>query len=73
MEGFNKIIPSPRLFQEKDKTFSIEQNNAPHRYWFARFRPSLQTQDALEMEVTLLIFAVLHVNKTSKINHAIFG
>ncbi|WP_407636435.1 hypothetical protein [Holospora undulata] len=36
--GFNKIIPSPHLFQGKDKTFSIEQNNAPHRLWFARFR-----------------------------------
>ncbi|GAJ45935.1 hypothetical protein HE1_00253 [Holospora elegans E1] len=37
--GFNKIIPSPPLFQGKDKTLSIEQNNAPHRHWFARFRP----------------------------------
>ncbi|WP_035544766.1 hypothetical protein [Holospora elegans] len=33
-----KIIPSPRLFQGKDKTFFIEQNNAPHLYWFAKFR-----------------------------------
>ncbi|GAJ45802.1 IS1 transposase [Holospora elegans E1] len=30
--GFNKIIPIPHPFQGKDKTFSIEQNNAPHLY-----------------------------------------
>ncbi|ETZ04980.1 IS1 transposase [Holospora undulata] len=74
LEGFNKIIPSNRLFQEKDKTFSTEQNNARHRHWFARFRPPLANTRSLEMlEVTLLIFALLHVNKTLKINHAVFG
>ncbi|ETZ05467.1 IS1 transposase [Holospora undulata] len=66
--GFNKIIPSNRLFQEKDKTFSIEQNNAPHRHWFARFCPPLANTRSLEMlEGTLRIFAALHVNKTLKI------
>ncbi|ETZ05365.1 IS1 transposase [Holospora undulata] len=73
-EGFNKIIPSNRLFQGKDKTFSIEQNNGQHRHWFERFRPPLANTRSLEMlEVTLRIFAAPNVNKTSKINHAIFG
>ncbi|GAJ45737.1 hypothetical protein HE1_00046 [Holospora elegans E1] len=45
--GFNKIVPSNRLFQGKDKAFSIEQNNARHCHWFARFRPPLQTHDHL--------------------------
>ncbi|ETZ04597.1 IS1 family transposase [Holospora undulata] len=73
--GFNKIIPSNRLFQEKDKTFSIEQNNARQCHWFARFRRKLlKNTRSLEMlEGTLLIFAALRVNKTLKINHAIFG
>ncbi|GAJ46399.1 hypothetical protein HE1_00732 [Holospora elegans E1] len=72
--GFNKIIPSNRLFQGKDKTFSIEPNNAQHRHWFARFYPPLANTRSLKMlEGTLLIFAALHVNKTLKINHAIFG
>ncbi|WP_242837184.1 IS1 transposase [Holospora elegans] len=75
LEGFNKIIPSTRLFQEKDKTFSIEQNNAPHRHWFASFRRKLlaNTRSLEILEVTLRIFAALHVNKTLKINHTIFG
>ncbi|ETZ05507.1 hypothetical protein K737_300054 [Holospora undulata HU1] len=71
---FNKIIPSTCLFQRKDKTLSIEQNNGQHRHWFARFRPPLANTRSLEMlEGTLRIFAELHVNKTLKINHAIFG
>ncbi|WP_242837179.1 hypothetical protein [Holospora elegans] len=73
--GFNKIIPSPRLFQGKDKTFSIEQNNTPHRHWFARFRrkPLANKRSLENLEVAMRIFAALHVNKTLKINHDIFG
>ena len=73
--GFNKIIPQNRLFQGKDKTFSIEQNNGRQRHWFARFRrKTLVNSRSLEMvEITMRIFAAIHVNKTLKINNAIFG
>ncbi|GAJ46765.1 hypothetical protein HE1_01104 [Holospora elegans E1] len=33
-----KLFQAPRLFQGKDKTFCIKQNNTQHRHWFARFR-----------------------------------
>ncbi|WP_052567126.1 IS1 transposase [Holospora elegans] len=47
--GFNKIIPSTCLFQGKDKTFCIEQNNAQNRHWFARFcRPPCKLNDHLK-------------------------
>ena len=35
---FSKIIPQNRLFQGKEKTLSIEQNNSRQHHWFARFR-----------------------------------
>ncbi|WP_075260333.1 IS1 family transposase [Holospora undulata] len=74
-EDFNKIIPRNRLFQGKDKTFSIEQTNGRQRHWFTRFyRKLFANTRSLEMpEGTLRIFSALHVNKTLKINHAIFG
>ncbi|WP_235075739.1 IS1 family transposase [Holospora undulata] len=73
--SFNKIIPSNRLFQEKDKTFSIEQNNGQHRHWFARFHrnPFASTRSLEMLKRTMRIFSALQVNKTLKINHAIFG
>ncbi|WP_268743833.1 hypothetical protein [Holospora undulata] len=39
-----------------------------------KISPPLANTRSLEiLEVTLRIFAAPHVNKTSKINHAIFG
>ena len=73
--GFNKIIPSNRLFQEKDKTYRIEQNNSRQRHWFARFRRRTVTVSrSLQMvDITIAIFAAVHVNKTLKFNDAIFS
>jgi IS1 family transposase len=73
--GFRKIIPQNHLFQGKDKTFWIAQNNGRQRHWFARFRrKTLAKSRPLEMaEITMRIFAAIHVNKTLKINHTIFG
>ena len=73
--GFNKIIPQNRLFQGKEKTFSIEQNNSRQRHWFARFRrKTLSNSRSLEMvDITMRIFAALHVNKSLKIESNIFS
>ncbi len=73
--GFRKIIPNNCLLQGKDKTFRIEQNNSRQRHWFARFRrKTLANSRSLEMvDITMPIFAAIHVNKTLKIDHAIFG
>ena len=73
--GFYKIIPRNKLFQGKDKTFSIEQNNGRQRHWFARFRrKTIENSRSLQMvEITRRIFAAIHVNKTLKIDHAIFS
>ena len=73
--GFSKIIPNKSLFQGKDKTFSIEQNNGRQRHWFARFRrKTIANTRSLEMlEITMRIFAAIHVNKTLKIDCAIFS
>ena len=73
--GFRKIIPQNHLFQGKDKTFRIEQNNSRKPHWFARFRrKTLVNSRSLEMvEITMRIFAAIHVNKTLKIEHSIFG
>ncbi|WP_278242935.1 hypothetical protein [Holospora elegans] len=38
-----------------------------------RRKPFSNTRPLEMLEVTLRIFAALHVNKTLKINHAIFG
>ena len=64
--GFNKVIPSDRLFQGKDKTVSIERNNGRQRHWFARFRRrSIVVSKTLEMvDITMHIFAAVHVNRT---------
>ncbi|WP_235075663.1 hypothetical protein [Holospora undulata] len=37
------------------------------------FAPLANTRSLEMLEVTLRVFAVLHVNKTLKINHAPFG
>jgi len=73
--GFNKVIPAEMLFQGKDKTYRIEQNNCRQRHWFARFRRRTVTVSrSLEMvEITMRIFAAIHVNKTLAIDYAIFG
>jgi len=66
--GFGKIIPKNNLFQGKDKTFSIEQNSSRQRHWFARFRrKTLANSRSLEMlDITMRIFAAVHVNKMLK-------
>jgi IS1 family transposase len=73
--GFNKVIPAEILFQGKDKTYSIEQNNCRQKHWFARFRRRIVTVSrSLEMvEITMRIFAAIHVNKTLALNYAIFS
>lgn len=73
--GFNKVIPSNQLYQGKDKTYRIEQNNGRQRHWFARFRrKALANSRSLEMvEITMRIFAAIHVNKTLKFDTNIFG
>lgn len=64
-----------QLFGEKDKIFRIEQNNSRKRNWFARHqRKTLVNLRSIEMvDITMLIFAAIHVNKTLKIDHTIFG
>ncbi len=73
--GFNKVISACKLFQGKDKTYRIEQNNGRQRHWFARFRrKTLAVSRSLPMvDITMAIFAAIHVNKTLTLNHAIFG
>jgi insertion element IS1 protein InsB len=58
----------------KDKTVEIEQNNGAQRHWFARFRrKSIVVSKSREMvDVTMAIFAAVHVNKVCALN-AIFG
>lgn len=62
-------------YLSKDKTYRIEQNNCRQRHWFARFRRrTLTVSRSLEMvEITMRIFAAIHVNKTLIINYAIFS
>jgi IS1 family transposase len=73
--GFGKIIPTNRLFQGKDKTFFVEQNNSRQRHWFARFRrKALTVSRSLEMiDITMRIFAAVHINKTIKLDISIFS
>jgi len=73
--GFNKVIAPQMLHQGKDKTYRIEQNNCRQRHWFARFRRRTVTVSrSLEMvEITMRIFAAIHVNKTLAINNAILS
>jgi insertion element IS1 protein InsB len=68
--GFNKIIPSERLYQGKNKTIAIERNNCQQRHWFARFkRKSIVVSQSREMiEATRRIFAAVHINKTLNLN-----
>jgi insertion element IS1 protein InsB len=57
----------------KDKTVEIERNNAAQRHWFARFRrKSIVVSKSQEMvDITMAIFAAVHVNKVYSMN-AIF-
>lgn len=63
------------LFQGKDKTYRIEQNNSRQRHWFARFtRKTVTVSRSHEMvEITMRIFAAIHVNKTLVVDTAIFS
>ena len=58
----------------KDKTVEIERNNGVQRHWFARFRrKSIVVPKSKEMvDITMAIFAAIHVNKVCSTN-AIFS
>ena len=65
--SLNTSIPGQRIFQEKEKTFSIAQKNSQQRHWVARFRGKLLTHSgSLEMiDITMRIFTAIHVNNPS--------
>lgn len=68
-------MPNDRLFQGKEKTFFIEQNNNRQRHWFARYQSkTLANSRSIEMiAMTMRIFSAIQVNKTLKIDHALFA
>jgi len=59
-------IEDERLIQSKALTHGIERNNGQQRHWFARFRrKSIVVTKSMEMlNLTLKLFAAIHVNKT---------
>ena len=73
--SFHTTIPGQRLFQGKEKPFSIKEKNNRYRHAFARFRPkTLANLCLLEMiDITIRIFSAIHVNTTLKFDWAIFG
>ena len=59
-------IEDELLIQSKALTHGIERNNGQQRHWFARFRrKSIVVTKSIEMlNLTLKLFAAVHVNKT---------
>jgi len=55
-----------KYYVGKDQTYRIEQNNGRQRHWFARFRrKSIVVSKSMEMiDLTMPLFAAIHVNKT---------
>jgi insertion element IS1 protein InsB len=55
-----------KYYVGKDQTYRIEQNNGRQRHWFARFRrKSIVVSKSMEMiDLTIGLFAAVHVNKT---------
>ena len=55
-----------KYYVGKDQTYRIEQNNGRQRHWFARFRrKSIVVSKSEEMiDLTMGLFAAVHVNKT---------
>ncbi|ETZ05192.1 hypothetical protein K737_300376 [Holospora undulata HU1] len=70
---FNKIIPSTRLFQGKDKRFPLNKITLHIAIGLQDLSPLANTRSLEILEVTLHIFAELHTNKILKIHHAIFS
>ncbi len=72
LEAYAKILPSEKLVMNKALTIGIEQNNGRQRHWLARFRrKSIVVSKSLEMlDLTIFLFAAIHVNKTLIINTA---
>jgi insertion element IS1 protein InsB len=73
VDGYNVYEKAYRLGQyyvSKDQTYRIEQNNARQRHWFARFRrKSIVVSKSMEMiDLTIGLFAAVHVNKTVNLN-----
>jgi insertion element IS1 protein InsB len=68
-EAYQALIPKKKLFLGKDKTHAIERNNCLQRHWFARFkRKSIVVSKSVEMvDITIRLFAAIHINKTLKI------
>jgi IS1 family transposase len=65
-EAYSAIIPEYQLIQSKTVTNTVERNNSSQRHWFKRFgRRSLVVSRSLEMvDLTMALFALLHVNGT---------
>lgn len=65
-EAYKALIPSERLYQGKDKTFRIEQNNGQQRHWMASFRrKAITVTRSLKMlQLRMQLFAAVKINKT---------
>ena len=65
-KAYAQEITEELLYQSKALTHAIERNNGQQRHWFARFRrKAIAVTRSLEMlNLTLKLFAAVHVNKT---------
>ena len=65
-KAYSKEIEEEILIQSKAYTHGIERNNGRQRHWFARFRrKSIVVTKSMEMlNLTMKLFAAVHVNKT---------
>jgi len=69
-EAYAQALPKRRLVQSKENTHGIERNNCRQKHWFARVkRKSIVASKCAKMvDITLAIFAAVHVNKTLILN-----
>ena len=67
--AYSDLIPPELLIQTKSETHLIESNNAPQRHWLGRFRRKTcivsRSMDMIDLSV--MLYAAIHVNKTLEI------
>ena len=76
MDGYNvyeQAFTLGKYYVGKDQTYRIEQNNGRQRHWFARFRrKSIVVSKSEEMiDLTMALFAAVHVNKTVDLSQSL--
>jgi insertion element IS1 protein InsB len=76
VDGYNvyeQAFTLGKYYVGKDQTYRIEQNNGRQRHWFARFRrKSIVVSKSEEMiDLTMALFAAVHVNKTVDLSQSL--